>query len=269
MKTVLLYANEDSGLESRFQAALDLGRVFGAHLTCLQVTPFDAFVMGDPFGGIYALPVLLEELRKTEDEQRARLEQRLAGEDVTWDWLRYDGAPARIVTARSGLADMIVLSLPAALGDYDGPLAMAGDVAVHARAPVLAIPQSGRLPDYLGVAVVAWNGSAEAAHALRLTLPLLRKASRVQILTLSEESAGFPATDASRYLARHDIRSELHERVLEDQDTAEALLEAAGMLGADYIVMGAYGHSRLSETMLGGVTRQMLCCSHLPLVLAH
>src|ERR1051326_7613947 len=118
MKTVLLYANEDSGLKSRLQAALDLGRAFGAHLTCLQVTPFDAFVMGDPFGGVYALPVVLEEVRKAEAEQRARIEQRLAGEDVSWDWLRYDGAPARIVTARSGLADMIVLSLPAALGDY-------------------------------------------------------------------------------------------------------------------------------------------------------
>ncbi len=52
MKSVLLYANPDAGLEARLQAALDVTRLFEGHLTCLQVTPYDSFIMGDPFGGI-------------------------------------------------------------------------------------------------------------------------------------------------------------------------------------------------------------------------
>ena len=92
MKTVLLYANDDNGMESRLQAALDMARTFDAHISCLQVTPFDSFIMGDPFGGVYALPTVLEAVRKVEDEHRARIEERLRVEGVSWDWSRFDGS---------------------------------------------------------------------------------------------------------------------------------------------------------------------------------
>ena len=75
MKTVLLYANEDKGLDSRLQAALDCARAFDAHLACVQVTPFDSFIMGDPFGGVYAVPTVLEQVRETETRHRERIAQ--------------------------------------------------------------------------------------------------------------------------------------------------------------------------------------------------
>ena len=116
MKSVLLYANPDAGLESRLQAALDVTRLFEGHLTCLQVTPYDLFIMGDPFGGIYALPTMIEQVRRTADEHRERMEQRLRGEGVAWDWLRFDGAPAQLIVDRARLCDLIVLSLPGTTG---------------------------------------------------------------------------------------------------------------------------------------------------------
>lgn len=269
MKAILLYANDDSGMESRLQAALDLARAFGAHLTCIQVTPFDAFIMGDPFGGVYALPMVLEAVRKAEDEHRTRLETRLRAEGVSWDWRRYDGSPAQMVANRSRLSDIIVLSLPETGSGYDGPLSMVGDVALHARAPVLAVPQRTRGFDCLGPALVAWNGALEAAHALRLNLPMLRKASSVCIVTIVEEKSEFPATDASEYLARHGIKSELHEWPGAERSTSEELLDAARTLGGSYLVMGAYGRSRLRESILGGTTREMLHNGGMPLLLAH
>ncbi len=269
MKTVLLYANEDSGLESRLQAALDVARAFEGHLSCVQVTPFDSFIMGDPFGGVYALPTVLEAVSKAEEAHRARLEERLRSEGVAWDWYRYDGSPAQVVADRSRLSDLIVLSLPEADGEYNGPLSMVGDVALHARAPVLAVPQASRSLDCLGPAVVAWNGSTEAAHALRLTLPMLARASQVHIVEVTEDKAGFPAIDASQYLARHGIESELHEWPASGRSVADALYDAAQVLGANYVVMGAYGHSRLRESILGGTTREMLHRGALPLLLAH
>ena len=269
MKTVLLYANEDSGMESRLQAALDVARVFEGHIGCVQVTPFDSFIMGDPFGGSYAIPGIVEALDKTDAAHRARIEDRLRSEGVSWDWQRYDGAPAQIVTARSGLSDLIVLSLPGEGAGYDGPLSIAGDVLIHARAPVLAIPLASRSIDCLGPAVVAWNGAMEAAHALRLTLSMLGKASSVHIVTVTDDKTGFPALDASQYLSRHGIGSDLHECPRDERNTADALLDAARKLGAAYVVMGAYGHSRLSETVLGGTTRDMMLQGDVPLLLAH
>ena len=268
MKTVLLYANDDKGMESRLQAALDMARSFDAHISCLQVTPFDSFIMGDPFGGVYALPTVLEAVRKVEDEHRARIEDQLRMEGVGWDWSRLDGSPAQLTADRSRLADVIMLSLPGG-GDYDGPLSMVGDVALHARAPVLAVPQSSRGLDYLGTALVAWNGTFESSIALRLAVPLLARAAQVRIVTVTEDETEFPATGASEYLARHGIESELHEWPRDGRTMAEALLDAVRSLGGAYVVMGAYGHSRLQESLLGGTTREMIRSGAVPLLLAH
>lgn len=268
MKTVLLYANDDRGMESRLQAAFDMARTFDAHISCLQVTPFDMFIMGDPFGGVYALPVLVEAVRKAEDEYRALIEGRLRSEGVSWDWSRFDGSPAQLTADRSRLSDLIVLSLPGG-GNYDGPLSMVGDVALHARAPILAVPQSSRSIDFLGTALVGWNGTFESCIALRCAVPLLAKAGRVRIVTVTEDETEFPATGASEYLARHGIESDLHEWRRDGRTMADSLLDAVRTLGAAYLVMGAYGHSRLQESLLGGTTREMIRSAAVPLVLAH
>jgi len=269
MKSVLLYASQDSGMESRLQAALEMVRLFEGHLTCLQVTPFDSFIMGDPFGGVYAMPTIVEAVGKADEAHRAGLERRLAREGVSWNWLRYDGTPAQFVVDRSRLSDLIVTSLPSEGKGYDGPLSMTADVAVSARSPVLAVPPDSSGLDCLGPAVVAWNGAPEAAHALRLTLSMLSKASAVHVVTVSDDTTQFPATDASEYLARHGIASELHEWPRSGRGNAEALIDAASVLGAGYVVMGAYGYSRMREGLLGGTTRDMLHLSPVPLLLAH
>lgn len=270
MKSLLLYANPDAGLESRLQAALDLARRFDAHLTCLQVTPYDAFIMGDPFGGIYALPTVVDQVRRTADDHRERSEERLRGEGVSWEWLRFDGAPAQLVVDRGRLCDLIVLSLPGGEGrSAEAPGAIVADVLVHARSPVLALPQSGRGFDAGGIALVAWDGSRESSHALRLCLPILQKSSAVHLATVTEGNEEFPATDAARYLASYDIEAELREWPRGGRSTADVLIDAAASLSAAYVVMGAYGHTRLREAVLGGATRDMLHASRLPLLMAH
>ena len=270
MKSVLLYANPDPGLEARLQAALEVTRTFEGHLTCLQVTPYDSFIMGDPFGGIYALPTVVEQVQKTAEEHRTRIEARLGGEGVAWDWLRFDGAPGQMIVDRARLADLIVLSLPGdEVSSGQGAQAIAADVLVHARSPVLAVPQERRGFSVLGRALVAWDGSIEASHALRLNLPMLKRAARVHVVTIANGHEEFPATDASHYLARHGVESELNEWPQGGRTTAAALLDAASSLAADYIVMGAYGHTRMREAVLGGATRDMLRESRLPLLMAH
>ena len=272
METVLLFVNEDPGLESRLQAALDLVRAFDGHLACLRCTPFDSFILGDPFGGVYALPVVVEEIQARDSAHRARLEERLGREGISWDWLSYEGPPAQTIIDRSRLADIVVLSLPPAADSRrtGGPLPLIGEVAVHARALVLGMPTPARSFNLMGAALVAWNGSMESAHALKLALPLLRKASAVHIVTVDDDGGtDFPSVEASEYLARHDVGSELHEWVRQERRIATAIIDAAGALDADYIVAGAYGHSRFREAILGGATQGLIEASPLPLVLAH
>lgn len=280
MKSVLLYANQDGGFESRLQAALDVARLFEGHLTCLQVSPYDSFIMGDPFGGIYALPTVIEQVQHAADAHRDEVEARLRGEGVSWEWLRFDGAPAQLIVDRARLCDLIVLGLPGA-EPIAGARDIAADVLVHARSPVLAVPANGGSApappaaspkmgfDALASAMVAWDGSLEASHALRLTLPMLARAAAVHVVTVTQGHREFPATEACQYLARHGVATELHEWPAEGRSTADVLLAAAAQMSAAWLVMGAYGHTRLREAVLGGATRDMLHASTIPLLLAH
>ena len=87
MKSVLLHVYDDDALDDRLQVALDICRTFDAHLTCLQVTPYNAYVSFEPLGGVYTQAAVLESVREREDDVRKRIGARLAQDDVRWDWI--------------------------------------------------------------------------------------------------------------------------------------------------------------------------------------
>ena len=269
MKSVLLHVNDDAGQEARLLAALAIVRQQDARLTCIQVTPVSDYVVTDPFGGMYEVKTLFEHLAKQAVEARARIETRLANEGVDWEWSIHDGEVAGTIVQRSQLSDLIVLSqADSARGARSYPLSLVADVAVHARTPVLAVPITGPAFDPGGVAMVAWNGSPEAAHAARAALPMLKRAGAVRLITFDEDE-DFPVDDVRRYLAAHGVTAESARHRLDGKSVGEALCVAASEHKAAYIVMGAYGHSRFREAVLGGVSRHMLAHSTVPLLLAH
>jgi nucleotide-binding universal stress UspA family protein len=270
MKSILLYANEDRGQEARLQAALDLARAYESHITCIQVTPYQQYVVTDPFGGAFAVPELMEEVNRKRDECRARLEERLRSEEACWSWVEADGDAAQAIVDQSRLADIIVLTQPGVNGAAAGEaMSIAGDTITHARAPVLSVPWGSRSFDCLGRALVAWNGTPESSNALRSALPMLKSASAVHIVTVAEERSDFPATQAAEYLGWHGIKADLREIQLGNREVAEAIVHEANQLGAAYVVMGGYGHSRFREAVLGGTTRSMLRQDEVPLVIGH
>lgn len=272
MKSILLYADNGCGFESRFQAALDLARTHKGHITFLQATPLSGFIVMDPMGGSYVPTGMLEQLRADEERLRKLVEARMAVEDLPWDWTAYDGDVTQAVISASRLADVIVLSLDSAANKVrPHPLLSIADVAVDTRCPVLGVPTTARSLNTCGKVLVAWDGGHESANALRAALPVLQMAGLVHLLSIVEprKGAGFPSVEASEYLSRHGVKSELIEREHGLLSIEETIENVAGEIGADMIVMGAFGHSRLRETLLGGVTRYFLNDSIIPLFLAH
>lgn len=269
MKSILLHVNDDAGQEARLLAAMAIVRQHDARLTCIQVTPISDFVVTDPFGGMYKVKTLFESLAKQAAEARARIEARLADEGVASEWSIHNGDVAGTIVQRSQLSDLILLSqADGARGARSHPLSLVADVSVHARTPVLAVPITGPAFDPSGVAMIAWNGAPEAAHGVRAALPMLKQAAEVQVVTFDEGEA-FPRDDLQRYLTAHDVKAVWVEHHLDGRPVGEALCLAAAEQKAAYIVMGAYGHSRFREAVLGGVSRHMLAHSTVPLLLAH
>lgn len=272
MRSIFLHIGDDSGLEERLAVALDLTRAHNSHLTCVQTSQLNSLMLiQQPLDyGMSFTARLLDDIEAASSAERARIEERLRNEGVPWDWIRIDNDAPFSLIREARLADLLVLSRETdALPSGPPPLRFVGDVVIHAGTPVLVVPPGakGISPD--GPAVVAWNGSMEAAHSLRLALSHLRMATEVHVVTVPDDNLDLPAAEANKYLARHDVSSVLHERPRKGRDVSEVLVEAARELGATTIVMGAYGHSRLRETILGGVTRELLRNASIPLLLAH
>lgn len=269
MKAVLLNIYEDACLESRLSVALDVCRAHDAHLSCVYVTPYSAYVGLDPVGGVFASGAIVEGLRESETRIRERVEARLQREDVRWDWQSYDGDPAQTIVSVSSLADLVILSQAGRAGlRADGPLPIADEVAVNAGCPVLVVPPGVTRFDAKAPVVIGWNASEEAARAIREALSALRLASSVTLVSVGEEDETYPQTDASTYLSHHGIKSDLQSFPAEAGPADGVLTKTAEALGAGAILIGAYGHSRLRETLLGGVTRRLATQSSIPVLLA-
>jgi nucleotide-binding universal stress UspA family protein len=269
MKTIMLHVHDDVEQANRLAVALDVARLDHGHVSCVQVTGIDAYA-AEPFGEMFGTAAMVDTIHDQDRVLRQTIEARLRHEQVPWDWRCFDGSVVETLIAQSRLADLVVISQPASPRAGDAPpLSIIGDVVMHAGAPLLVVPTGCAHLDARGAAMLAWNGSAEAAHAMRASVPLLRHATAVHVVEVTDDRPGTPASEAATYLERHGIACEVHEWPAKGRHAAVALLHAVAELDARYLVMGAYGHSRLREMVLGGVTRALIARAQVPLLLVH
>ena len=147
-------------------------------------------------------------------------------------------------------------------------------VALESGGPVVVVPHAGTFPTVGRRVLIAWNASAQSARAVRDALPLLRKAEAVTILTLNPGSrrgneVDRPGARIAAYLAHHGVAAKARELVVDDIAVGEMILSQAADEGADLIVMGAYGHPRARELVLGGATRTLFKRMTVPTLMAH
>lgn len=268
MRSILLHIADDESLNARSQVALDLARAFDGHLSCLQALPYEYGVPGDFYGSFVA--ELAPVLREAANKLQAECERRLAAEDVRWSWIQLDGGALEHVLRASSLSDIVVVGSREPL--TNSPSLLARDLATRMKTPMLLVPEHSKGLDCSGNAVVAWNGSAEASRALKGALPLLSRAKSVLLVSVKGEPDSrfdLPAIDGAEYLSRHGIECELAELEIGAGTVADVLTEVASHRHAAYLVMGAYGRPRFVETVLGGVTRELLNHPPLPILTSH
>lgn len=267
MKNILVLIHDDGGQEARLQAALDAARALEGHLTCAHVIEL-APVVGDAFG-MSGSVMMLEIGRETEAENRARVERRLASEDVPFDWVEITANLEAGIDEAADLADLIVVNsqLPTIFQPRVGKLAER--LATRAGRPILAVPNAeGFRP--ADPVMIAWDGSDPASAAVRAAVPLLSLSRSVTICEIDDGSVESPAEAPAAYLSRHGIKAEVLREKVPDGDFVEPILLSKVESGRfSWAVMGAFSHSRFREALLGGVTRRLLKESPIPLLIAH
>jgi nucleotide-binding universal stress UspA family protein len=267
-------------------SALEVAQRFGAHATGLfvRIDPGDAI----PVIGEGVSPAVVEQLTRAAE---AEMDRQSGAARVTFDaactqagvavrdrpdgqgaasagWVEATGRRDQTIARRARLSDLTVMCRPGEQTppDLDGVLEA---TLFGAGRPLLLIPPGGAKGVGRTVAI-AWNDDTEAARALAAALPFLEAADAVHVVCAetwrTEPEIG---EEVVRYLAWRRIAATLQPVRHPDEPTGAALLHAAVEAGADLLVMGGYGRSRLSELVLGGVTRHVLTHSDLPLLIAH
>ena len=204
--------------------------------------------------------------------EKERLRGLLAGREPECTWCEVAGDSVRhAFVAEAIYADLLVLGPPSGI-DEEGtaPHGFVESVILESGTPAIVVPYPDRQETIADRVVVAWNGSPSAARALKAALPLLRHAASVHVATWGPQPpvAPFSRLDIRAWLQRHDIDAELHASP-SAAHVADDLVVLASDVGADLVVMGCYGHSRIREQVFGGVTRALLARLPAPILTTH
>ncbi|TFG84623.1 MAG: universal stress protein [Hyphomicrobiales bacterium] len=275
-KNLLIHLDDSKACTSRVAAAIELARAHEAHLTGL-------YVAADPvLPGNLRAEVPSQFLTALDEQADARAQAAVAGfaKALEKNGLVADTRTARclatevpqVVALHARYADLVIVGQPEgeAAGAVDGSLAE--DVVLAAGRPVLIIPYIGA-GKHLGRRVlIAWDAGREAARAVNDALPFLKRADQVTALVIDPHKGNDgpePGADIALHLTRHGVKVEARSLTAGDLSVADALLSRSADLDIDLVVMGGYGHSRLREWVLGGVTRQIFEQMTVPVLMSH
>lgn len=269
MKSILVHVRGDRAFEARRTVALTLARRFGAHLTLAQTTDVVIVYSTAEFVGTFSSGPFIDTIRAEAAEVRQRVETAMAREDVAYDIVQAQGDEAAQLVALARLADLTIVSEPEGGDGILGTDPVFGALAVDAHAPFLMVPRGCGDIDLSRPALVGWNGSAEAAAALRAAVPLLQAVPAVHLVTVEDEwSALVPGADAARYLSRHGVAATLTNLDAPAREVGATLLEYADGISAGLIVAGVYGHWRMLQRMVGGASRSLVEKARVPVLFA-
>ncbi|WP_162306090.1 universal stress protein [Oleisolibacter albus] len=179
-----------------------------------------------------------------------------------------EGLAEQVVVDLGRLSDAVVFPRVGAEQESSTLLALEAALLDSGRPLIVAPPTA---PEAAGHRIaIAWNGSTEAVRAVAMALPILSKADQVTVLTAeTPKTAAASGQALAAYLAWHGIDAAVRAVSPDGESVGAALLRTAANLRADMVVMGGYGHSRLREMILGGVTRHVLNATELPVLMAH
>lgn len=276
-KTVLVHVDETSRSNFRVKFAAEIAMLDGAHLIGTAVTGVSRFIYQD--GNISAndpnLTIHLNFLRERAEKATAIFNKTVSELGLS----SYESAIANDeagggIGLQARYSDLVVLGQtnrdepsPSVLPDFPEYIVM------NSGRPVLIIPYTGDFTTVAKRPLISWDASRESTRAVTDAIPLLKRADLVQVaifnLKAQPDAHGEqPGADIALFLARHGVKVEVSVHKT-STDIGNALLSLSHDLDSDMIVMGGYGHSRLREMIMGGVTRTVLESMTVPVFMSH
>jgi len=277
VKNILLHLDHSSGCQNRLETAFALAKNYDALITGLFVVP--DYVVPSYVEAQISVDLITDVTEKALARARDTLSgyQKMAeAAGVRIDAHVVEGQVIPILREHSKYSDLLILGQDQPDDPDNASYGLADALLFEGACACMMVPHSGKLSLPGKRVLLTWNASRESARALREAMPILKTAETLVVLSSEPDDAdtaiarGHPhADELTRFLESHGIESVSSGISNMDISASDAILGQAAEMNADLIVMGAYGHARLREIILGGVTRDLLKQSPIPLFLAH
>ena len=278
LKDILVQLDPSAASERRLEVACQLARQHNAHLHGLCVVDLagiGAQLYVDDFGAARVVEQLRVQAKAAAAGVEERFQERMRTEGFTHEWTLDAGPAQDVVTDYARLVDLSILgqSDPANPGVTAGT-AIVEHVLFSSGRPVLMVPYAGTFGPIGNKVLIGWAPRREAARAVNDALPLIATNATVTVLTIipRDDAVSHPGLSTApivEHMIRHGLKVQGREVVAGDVSAGDVLLNTAADESADLLVVGAYGHSRVRELVMGGVTRTLLEQATLPILMSH
>jgi len=255
--------------------AVSLAEKLNAHLTGIAFSYEPVMPM---MGSLEAIPAQYIDEQRAENERVAKQAKENFRKAVGEVGLRADcHCPNATIVGAAGLFARISRHFDLAVVQQSEPATSENDYVIEATLfeggrPVIVVPYIHDAAPSFKRVLVCWDGSKPAARATADAIPLLRGAGKIDVVTIAEAgkvTEEFPGAEIGQHLARHGLKVEIKRIDVSDIDPANTILSYAADVSADFLVMGAYGHTRIREFVLGGVSNTILSSMTVPTLMSH
>jgi nucleotide-binding universal stress UspA family protein len=277
-KTIVAHCDGRESAGRRLEVAVALAERFSAHLVGVHAKPpfVPPVYMENGFDMAPLYEMYQDGLATETKAARAAWDRVLKGRHQPSEWRTLDGPADDVLSLSARYADLVVVSQTerSTSGDVQTPPSVPETVALASGRPVLTVPHVGLEKPICGTVMLCWNASRESARAASDAMPFLQAARKVIVLLVEPKSSDTghgeePGADVATWLARHGVTVVVQREVAADSDAGNVILSRAADYDVDLIVMGIYGHSRVREMVLGGVSRTLLATMTVPVLMAH
>ncbi|MDN0073519.1 universal stress protein [Crenobacter sp. SG2303] len=276
-QSILVHVDSSPDCINRVELAASLAQRFGAHLTGIFTTwlpTLEASMAEAPLHDVTAAAEKYAE--KYAKQAKATFDKVIHAVGIdNIEWRQSIDSPIEALCLHARYHDLVILGQRNPDKHIDNlPRDFVQAVVLGAGRPVLVVPYLGSFTEFGKRALVGWDAGRESIRALTDALPLLKRAQKTSLQTFNAKQflshqGELPGSDISLFLARHGVEVELLANINGVNDVGGLLLSTAADVDADFLVMGAYGHSRLVEIMLGGATKTVLESMTVPVLMSH
>ena len=276
-KNILVHLSENRASDNAVEAALSIAQTHGSRVIGLFAgLPYDMPQYISAQLPAEIITTYKSNTKEKADQLIAAFEKRCSKVDVSCesrigDW---NDLVERVICSHARYADLVIIGQPDPENDGGYTRDAADYIVLNAGAPVLLVPTRTATHGFGGRVLIGWDGSANAARAIRDAMPMLEKATVVKVLAVDPKPGKYglgdlPGADIAHHLASHGVVAEADHVTSGSVRVGDVLLNEAADMGADLIVSGGYGHSRLGELILGGVTDSLMKEMTVPVMMSH